>query len=103
MKALILSAGKGTRVRPFTFEVPKPIMPVLNKPVMEILIERIRLPLIGRIITNASAPRKMAMGKWRFSALTCYTNAGIGFSMAPVRYNCPPEIAIIELRKGSEI
>jgi uncharacterized protein len=64
---------------------------------------QIRLPLIGPIITNASAPRKMAMGKWRFSALTGYTNAGIGFSMAPVRYNCPPEIAIIELRKGSEI
>lgn len=62
---------------------------------------QIRLPLLGPIITNASAPRKMAMGKWRYETLTGYTNAGVGFSMAPVRYNCPPEITIIKLRKGA--
>lgn len=60
---------------------------------------QIRLPLIGPIITNAAAPRKMVMGKWNYARLQGYTNSGVGFSMAPVRFNCPPEIALIELKK----
>ena len=35
MKAMILAAGLGTRLRPITYAVPKPMVPVLNRPVME--------------------------------------------------------------------
>jgi len=38
MKAFILAAGFGTRLRPFTDEIPKPLIPVLNQPVMERMI-----------------------------------------------------------------
>ena len=41
MKAMILAAGKGTRVRPLTYEVPKPMVPILGKPVMEYLVEEL--------------------------------------------------------------
>ncbi len=41
MKAMILAAGKGTRVQPLTYEMPKPMIPVLGKPVMEYLIEQL--------------------------------------------------------------
>ncbi len=34
MKAFVLAAGKGTRLRPFTDSLPKPMIPVLNRPVM---------------------------------------------------------------------
>jgi len=35
MKAMILAAGLGTRLRPITYGFPKPMAPVLNRPVME--------------------------------------------------------------------
>jgi mannose-1-phosphate guanylyltransferase/mannose-1-phosphate guanylyltransferase/phosphomannomutase len=35
MKAMILAAGLGTRLRPITYAMPKPMAPVLNRPVME--------------------------------------------------------------------
>lgn len=35
MKAMVLAAGLGTRLRPITYAVPKPMVPVLNRPVME--------------------------------------------------------------------
>jgi mannose-1-phosphate guanylyltransferase len=35
MRALVLAAGLGTRLRPVTHEIPKPMVPVLNRPVME--------------------------------------------------------------------
>jgi mannose-1-phosphate guanylyltransferase len=39
MKASILAGGMGTRVRPITETVPKPMIPIINKPVMEFLID----------------------------------------------------------------
>jgi mannose-1-phosphate guanylyltransferase len=35
MRAMILAAGLGTRLRPITYAMPKPLVPVLNRPVME--------------------------------------------------------------------
>ena len=42
MKAMILAAGKGTRVRPITHVLPKPMIPLIRKPVMEFLVEHLR-------------------------------------------------------------
>jgi len=38
-KALILAGGKGTRMRPFTYEIPKPMIPVQGKPLLQHIIE----------------------------------------------------------------
>ena len=54
MKAMILAAGKGTRVQPLTYEMPKPMIPVLGKPVMEYLIEQLAGHEFRDIMVNVS-------------------------------------------------
>jgi mannose-1-phosphate guanylyltransferase len=54
MKAMILAAGKGTRVRPLTYEVPKPMIPILGKPVMAYLIEHLARHGVKEIMVNVS-------------------------------------------------
>jgi mannose-1-phosphate guanylyltransferase len=54
MKAMILAAGKGTRVRPLTHVMPKPMIPVLGKPVMEYLVEHLARHGFDQIMVNIS-------------------------------------------------
>jgi NDP-mannose synthase len=42
MKAIILAGGKGTRLRPYTTVIPKPLVPVGEKAIIEILILRLK-------------------------------------------------------------
>jgi len=54
MKAMILAAGKGTRVRPITYTIPKPMIPILQKPVMEFLLELLKQHGFTEIMVNVS-------------------------------------------------
>jgi mannose-1-phosphate guanylyltransferase len=54
MKAMILAAGKGTRVRPITYTIPKPLIPILQKPVMEFLLELLRQHGFTEVMVNVS-------------------------------------------------
>ena len=51
---MILAAGKGTRVQPLTYEMHKPMIPVLGKPVMEYLIEQLATHEFRDIMVNVS-------------------------------------------------
>ena len=51
---MILAAGKGTRVRPITHTIPKPMIPILQKPVMEFLLELLREHGFTEIMVNVS-------------------------------------------------
>ncbi len=42
MKAVILAGGKGTRLKPYTTVIPKPLVPVGEKAILEILITRLK-------------------------------------------------------------
>jgi mannose-1-phosphate guanylyltransferase len=54
MKAMILAAGKGTRVRPITHVLPKPMIPLIRKPVMEFLVEHLRAHGVKQLMVNTS-------------------------------------------------
>lgn len=54
MKAMILAAGKGTRLRPITYTTPKPMIQILQKPVMEFLVELLRQHGFTQVMVNVS-------------------------------------------------
>ncbi len=52
MKAMILAAGVGSRLDPLTRNVPKPLVPILNRPVMEYLIDLLKQHGFNEIMVN---------------------------------------------------
>lgn len=50
------------------------------------------------ITLDAAMPRALGAGPWKRHAMHGYTSVGAGTSIAPVRFNCPPEITLHELR-----
>lgn len=53
MKAMILAAGLGTRLLPYTLKRPKPLFPILNKPLLYLTVNRIRQAGFPEIVVNA--------------------------------------------------
>jgi mannose-1-phosphate guanylyltransferase len=52
MKAMILAAGLGTRLLPYTLKRPKPLFPVLNKPLLQLTAARIARAGFSEIVIN---------------------------------------------------
>jgi NDP-mannose synthase len=50
MRAMILAGGMGTRLRPLTFSIPKPLLPVGEKPILQRIVEQLRDAGIGDLV-----------------------------------------------------
>ncbi|MBS3781067.1 MAG: NTP transferase domain-containing protein [Candidatus Thermoplasmatota archaeon] len=61
MKAVILAAGEGTRLRPFTATEPKVMIPVANKPILEYVVDAIRENGVRDIIMVVGYKRQKIM------------------------------------------
>jgi len=59
---------------------------------------QIRVPLVGPLYLPPLA-RKYPWGLRRVGDMMLYTNCGIGTIRLPIRWNCPPEITLISLRR----
>ncbi|HYA27098.1 MAG TPA: sugar phosphate nucleotidyltransferase, partial [Thermodesulfovibrionales bacterium] len=52
VNVFILAAGRGERLRPITFHIPKPLLPIVGKPVIESVLEKVILLPVKRIGIN---------------------------------------------------
>ncbi len=64
---------------------------------------QICLPGSIPITLDSVLPRRMGAGPWRYGDMTGYTSVGVGSSIAPVRFNCLPEITLHHLRRKNSI
>lgn len=68
--AVILAGGKGTRLRPFTVAIPKPLVPIADKPILEIIIIQLVKQGFHRVIITVNHQADIIMayfgdgGKW---------------------------------------
>ena len=54
MKAVIMAGGEGTRLRPLTSNAPKPMLPLVNRPMMEHIIELLKRHGIDEIVVTVA-------------------------------------------------
>ncbi len=52
MKAMVLAAGLGTRLLPLTADLPKPMMPVLDRPAMAHIVDALERQGYGELVAN---------------------------------------------------
>jgi len=54
MRVMILGAGRGTRLSPLSDKTPKPMLPIIDKPILELIIERLKINGFHDIVINTS-------------------------------------------------
>lgn len=52
IKAMVMAAGMGSRLEPITLMFPKPLIPVMNRPLMDIILSQLRSAGVDEVISN---------------------------------------------------
>ena len=52
IKAMVMAAGMGSRLEPITLRFPKPLIPVMNRPLMDIILSQLHDIGVGEVISN---------------------------------------------------
>ncbi|MET0520424.1 MAG: sugar phosphate nucleotidyltransferase, partial [Jiangellaceae bacterium] len=87
MKALVLAGGSGTRLRPFSHSMPKQLIPLANKPILEYVLEDIRqlgVTEVAMIVGRWAADIEHAIGDGtRFGLRVHYIEQDQPLGLAP--------------------
>jgi len=84
MKAMILAAGRGERLRPLTDHTPKPLLPVRGKPLIVWHLEALARAGVRDVVINLA---------WLGEQIRCALGSGERFGMT-VRYSAEPAGAL---------
>lgn len=81
-KAMIMAAGVGSRLDPLTQDIPKPLVPIANRPVMDILLEKLADISVNDVIANTYYKSEKIIERYEKN------NIGINFN-----YICEKELS----------
>lgn len=95
MKAVALVGGQGTRLRPLTFRTPKPLLPLVNRPLLEFVVERCNRNGISDLVLSTNyLPElfKVALGDSLFDVSIQYIHEVDALGTAGGVKNCQDAI-----------
>ena len=90
MQAIILAGGKGTRLRPYTTVFPKPLMPIGDIPILEVVIRQLKYAGVTNIILAVGHLKELLQAffgdgrKWGVSITYSMEDAPLG-TAAPLK------------------
>ncbi|MBC7186210.1 MAG: metallophosphoesterase family protein [Calditrichaeota bacterium] len=61
---------------------------------------QVLVPGIGSLVKNMRAPMAFHRGFWRYDGMLGFTSTGVGSGSVFARFNCPPEMVVLTLRRG---
>ena len=74
LKAMIMAAGMGSRLEPITLRMPKPLIPVMNRPIMDIILSQLSSIGVKNVISNTYYLADQIIDRYKNN------NLGINFS-----------------------
>lgn len=98
MKAIVLAAGKGERMRPITDRIPKPLVPIAGKPLIAYHLESLARAGVRDVVINlshlgAQIPAALGDGS-RFGVRIAYSDEGpVPFETGGGIFNALPLLA----------
>lgn len=90
MEAVILAGGKGTRLRPYTTTLPKPLVPVGDRPILEILLIQLRKAGVKKVTIAVNHLAELIMAffgdgsKWGLEIVYSLESQPLG-TVAPLK------------------
>lgn len=84
MQAVILAGGKGTRLKPFTTTIPKPLVPIDDMPILEVVLRQLKRAGFSDIILSVNHLAELLMAffgdgiKYGLSITYCYEEEPLG-------------------------
>jgi NDP-sugar pyrophosphorylase family protein len=90
MQAIILAGGKGTRLKPYTIVFPKPLMPIGDYPILEVVIRQLKSYGFDEIIMAIGHLKELVQaffgdgGKWGVNISYSFEDKPLG-TAAPVK------------------
>lgn len=61
VRAVIMAGGNGTRLRPLTYKIPKPMLPVGNRPLLEVIVDRLHTAGVRDIVVTTRYKASMIL------------------------------------------
>jgi len=69
IKAMVMAAGMGSRLEPITLMMPKPLIPVMNRPLMDIILEQLHNIGVEEVISNTYYLAEQIIDRYKENSL----------------------------------
>jgi NDP-mannose synthase len=84
MKAVVLAGGKGARLRPYTTVLPKPLMPIGDMPILEVLLRQMKRAGVDEVVLTVGHLAQLLQaffldgGQWGLNIQYSFENQPLG-------------------------